>query len=77
MRWDRNLLTLMAQVSSVSKSTIDSPPLASSALFGGLKRATTALRCQHIYSLAIFLVRYREPLMVLPEAALLLRDTVD
>ena len=33
--------TLMLQVSSVSKSTIDSPPLASSALLGGRNRATT------------------------------------
>lgn len=31
----------MLHVSSVSKSTIDSPPLAISALFGGRKRATT------------------------------------
>ena len=34
--------TLMAHVSSVSKSTIEFPPLASSALFGGRNRATTA-----------------------------------
>ena len=32
----------MAHVSSVSKSTIEFPPLASSALFGGRNRATTA-----------------------------------
>lgn len=36
------MLTLIEHVSSVSKSTIESPPLASSALFGGRNRATTA-----------------------------------
>lgn len=33
--------TLIEQVSSVSKSTMVSPPLAISALFGGRNRATT------------------------------------
>lgn len=33
--------TLRLQVSSDSKFTIDSPPLANSALLGGRKRATT------------------------------------
>jgi len=33
--------TLILHVSSVSKSTTDSPPLAISALFGGRNRATT------------------------------------
>lgn len=39
-----SMLTFIEQVSSVSKSTIESPPLASSALFGGRKRATTVIR---------------------------------
>ena len=34
-------LTVISQVSSVSKLTIVSPPLASSVLFGGRNRATT------------------------------------
>ena len=36
------MLTFIEHVSSVSKSTIALPPLASSALFGGRNRATTA-----------------------------------
>ena len=48
------MLTLIEQVSSVSKSTIDFPPCSSSVLLGGRKRATTALTDQQLDSMECF-----------------------
>ncbi len=65
------MLTIIEHVSSVSKSTIESPPLASSALFGGRNRATTTEHvslCPPPSYIAPFII----PLMVLPAFGALL-----
>ena len=69
---EKALRTLMVHVSSVSKSTMDSPPLASSALFGGRNRATTRFHYQHDSILKMAPFGCHGPLIVLPEAPLVL-----
>jgi len=65
-------LTLMRQVSSDSKSTMDSPPAAISVLFGGRNRATTSYTSQYRSRKYLTVLWSALPLIVLPEFALLL-----